>query len=156
MYSIDLILRVIIIFIIFSITVCYIDIEFPDRCTYNYSANTREEIERRDKKERSMIITLSVLTSTILTAIATSVITFMNDNLPNMLINMSSLIIGILGGIYLSIPIIENVTYGDRLNQNPLNRRLLRQKRNALFKLTGSFLILWSLGIQLLYYFQIL
>jgi len=156
MYNIELIFREIIIFFIFSITAFYIDIEFPDICTHNYPANTKEEIRRRGQKEKGMIIILSILTSTILAAITVFIITIQNDNPLNMLINMSSLTTGILGGIYLSIPIIENVTYGDRLIQNPLSKRLLRQKRNALFKLTGSCLILWSLGIQILYYFQIL
>ena len=146
----------IIIFFIFAFAACYIDIDFPDRCTFRSIGSDREAHDRRGRKEKGMIIILSILTSTILTALTTFIFNFMNNNPSDIIINISSLTVGIGGGIYYSIPLLENVSYGDRFRMNPGAQRLLRQKRNALFKLTGSSLLIWAFGLQSLYYFQIL
>ena len=132
---------------------CYIDIEFPERCTFELKGNDRNAQIQKSRKEKGKIFYYSMLTSAIITAITAFVFNLLAEP-PYFIINISSVVLGIGGGIYLAIPILENVTYGDRFRMNPLEQRLLRQKRNAIFKLTGSFLIIWGLVLQLLYFMQ--
>ncbi len=131
MYGTGFIFRMIIIFLIFAVAACYIDIDFPDRCTFRSIGSYREAYDRRDRKEKSMIVILSLLTSIILTALTTFIFNFMSNNPPDLIMNISSLTVGIGGGIYYSIPLLENVAYGDRFRMNPVAQRLLRKKKKC-------------------------
>ena len=154
MYNLDIILRVFFIFFLMAIAAVYIDIQFPETCTYKCEGTDRSAHDRRDKKEKGMIFCISVLTATIITAITAFIFNFL-DKPPYNIVTISSLVLGIGGAIFIAYSTrIENVTYEDSYNRNPMNQYILRQKSKSLFLQTGSYFIVGGLGLQLLYFIQ--
>jgi len=155
MYQWNIIAFILLDWLFFSCVICYIEIEFPEKCTFKLQGRTMNDEIRRSRKEKGMILFYSSVSSSLLTAITLTIFNFIAVS-TNFIIDISAGVIAVGGlGILLMPNFKEKDTLWDWMQMNPVAKRLLEAKRISLYKQTGSLLLLFASLIQLLRVLQI-